>query len=274
MTQLTVSASGSARARGAVDSVIASLPVSLAPAGADDNAALLGIDGTGDWPAVAAAGVRDGAAGLVVVRPRPADARPLLLAAHERGTAVVVDTQWSTNPIVPLAAEEFRRSAQTHGQLESRVVVSTAEPSQVILLEQLLLLRALLGPVENLALQLSTSHGYSATALVGGITVDLLAVRSDARSPTASVRHLTRAGAVELRLPEADTARPAHLHVTTPTGAVTHPTVYESAHRSSWRRLHALVAFGQSSDELEQWQAVSRVVMDHLSADHQTSTAL
>jgi hypothetical protein len=264
MTQLTVRASKSARARGAVDSVVASLPVSLAPADADHPADLIGVDGTGDWPAVAAASVSDGAIGLVVVRPHPADARPFLRSAGESKIVVVVDTRWSAHPIVPLAAEEFRRSTRARGQLESRVVVSTAEPTERILLDQLLLLCALLGPVEDLALHLSTSHGYCATASVGGVRADLLAVRSDARSPTATVRHVTREGAVELQLPEADTVRPAHLHVTTPTGAVTHPTVYESAHRSSWRRLHALVASGQCGDELEQWQAVSRVVMDRL----------
>jgi len=76
------------------------------------------------------------------------------------------------------------------------------------------------------------------------------------------VRLLT-GGSVEVEIPSGETARPARLTTTGPQGAMLAPTLYESGHRATWRRLHQLISVdGQSAD------------LDDLDADIATASAL
>jgi len=91
--------------------------------------------------------------------------------------------------------------------------------------------------------------------------VDLSAICSNAVSEHATVRLLTPDGSVEVEIPNGDTARPGQLRITDAGGTRLAPTLYESGHRATWRRLHRLLATGQPS-----------VDVDELAADIATAT--
>ena len=52
-------------------------------------------------------------------------------------------------------------------------------------------------------------------------------------------------------LPSGDTARPARLITVDQNGATEAPALYESGHRSSWRRLHELINSGQTTNDIQ-----------------------
>ena len=65
----------SGRAAELAQSVLSSLPLSYGPNGRDDRAgAVIIVDGqTTAWPDVAASAIKESAAGVVVIEPRPAE---------------------------------------------------------------------------------------------------------------------------------------------------------------------------------------------------------
>src|SRR6478672_4991685 len=75
-TTFDVHAENGAAQTGAVASVVASLPMSLAP-GQADTAALQGVSGTNGWAERAAETIIKGAAGVAVIAPEPADTQSL-----------------------------------------------------------------------------------------------------------------------------------------------------------------------------------------------------
>lgn len=226
--------------------VLASLPLSYAAAGGRTADVQL-VDGAPDWPAALVAAARDGAAGLIVVDPGPADLLPLA----DLGATVVVDSVWAGNPAIEVAAPTLRAALVPGTRLECRAVVSTASDAGRVLLAQLTLVRRLAGPADGLTVLHRDGHGYLARGSAGGAALELTMTTTNALSEHATVRLLTGDGGIELFLPAADTARPAQVHLVGPDGDCQLPTLYESAHRTAWRRLHQLLIVGDSASDLD-----------------------
>jgi hypothetical protein len=208
------------------------------------------VDGTGDWPAAVVSAIRDGAAGVIVVRPAPADMTELRSVAAERGV-VVLDSIWASNPVVQAAAAALRPAIGPRSRLECRIVVGVRTDLDRALLDQLSLVRGLVAPVSELEMLKRSHHGYVGEARAGGAAVDLSVVCSNAVHEHAKVRLITSDGSVEVEIPEGETAKPAYLTITTSKGTELFPTQYESGHRATWRRLHRLLTTGQQSTELD-----------------------
>lgn len=249
-TTLSIFASEAVRATRATDAVLASLPLSYTPAADAGASAVIVVDGSGRWTAAAADALQDGAAGVIVVQPGPDDVGELrTLGAEHR--VVVIDSTWASNPVVQEAGEAFRAAIGQRSRLECRTVVRVGTDLDQSLLDQLSLLRALVGPVVDLEILYRSEAGYVGEARANGSAVDLSVVCTNATPESATVRLLTADGSVEVEIPNGETAQPAYLTITSPSGAHIAPTLYESGHRSTWRRLHRLITSDEPSADLD-----------------------
>ncbi|WP_230672678.1 hypothetical protein [Rathayibacter sp. Leaf248] len=258
MTALTLAALGTVRETGAIDAVVASLPVSLAFGRSAVD--LVAVDGSTGWTTEVLRAREAGARGVLVVDPREED----VSAGHALGFPVVLDRPFSGNPGV----EDVRSAladVEPRALLEARVVVPTGTALRHALLEQLALVRAAHAPLESAALVISTPRGYTVRGrLRTGRAVLLTGAVSDAVPTSATLRAVGADVIVDACIPSPETARPLRATITTSNGQTMLPTRYETAHRFSWRRLIALVRAEESSTDLEDF-AADRAVIASLS---------
>lgn len=248
--QLTVTSSPEADAAGAVAQVVASLPVSLHPSD-DGGAALVAIAGTSGWTERALDSISSGARGLMVISPSAADVTALKERSEALGVPVVIDTEWAHNPAVSSAAPHFAAHNDENSLLEARVNAPAGADLDQVLLAQLALIRAAADPVVSLTYARRNEHGYDALAqLASGARATLAAILTDAIPASASLRIIKPLHAVALALPASGTAAPGKVTVSGPEGVTLLPTLWESAHRAAWRRLHDLAEAGRSCEDL------------------------
>lgn len=248
-TRLTVFASAEADAAGRIGQAVAALPVSLHPG--DDHADLVGLAGDAGWAAAAAAAIDAGARGVLVADPAVDD----VTALRKRGTPVVLDGRWSYNPAVLDSREAFAARNDDESLLECRVDAPVGSDPERVLLSQLALVRTAVAPVMDLSFDRWNNHGYDARGtLESGARVALSAILSDGLEPVASLRMIRAKDGVRLTVPDAGTARPGQVVVSTAEGATLLVTKWESAHRVAWRALHALVNEGRSGTDLPDFE--------------------
>jgi hypothetical protein len=230
---------------------LATLPVSF-----PDPTEVVFVDGDPGWPAEVERALRSGPTGIVLVHPTPAAPAELLTA--DPSTMVVVDSPWASNPVTPLAAQAFRAAATDRSRVECRVTTKPEPDFPTALLDQMVLIRAVLGPVTKLQVQHISDRALHAEGLTDtSVAVDFSIVCTTAKPASATLRLLTSDGSVELLIPSGDTAQPARLITVGPDGAVLAPTQYETGHRFSLRRLRELHAAGSAdgSADLRRLQA-------------------
>ena len=233
-------------AQSAAATVLASLPLSYAPGeGAEGSVAI--VSGSADWPTTAIGALDAGAVAVIVVQPEPADVETL----QARAALVALDTRWATNPVVASASTAFTTALPHGSHIECQVNLPVGSPIETAMLDQLVLLRVLVGPVTDLRVLTRSSNGYAAEGRAAGHPVDLSLVCTDADLESASVRLLTTDGSVELTIPSGLTAQPARLTVTGPDGAHLTPTLYESGHRATWRRVRHLLSAQSGANDLD-----------------------
>ena len=233
--------------------VLASLPLSYHDSDAAPGGVAV-VGGSGGWPRRVAAALRAGAGGVIVTAPEPAGLGPLR-TPDVAGGLIVVDSAWSSNPVVVPAGTAFRSAATTGSRLECRVRVGVGRSLPAVLLNQLSLIRALLAPAEELRILHRSAHGFAGEALAGGVAVDLSATCTGAVPQRADARLLTADGGVHVAIPDGATAEPALLTMTGPQGTLLAPTIYESAHRATWRRMHHLLTTGGRATDIDDLEA-------------------
>ncbi|NQX13247.1 hypothetical protein HQQ80_16600 [Microbacteriaceae bacterium VKM Ac-2855] len=249
MTALTVHAEPDVRHSGAIDSVVASLPVSLAPSAG--SADIVAVGGESGWPARAAAALEAGARGILVIEPTAADVDALAASAGDR--PVVLDRAFAGNPGIAAATPAIAALDEA-ALLEARVTVPVAADLDAALLGQLALVRASGSPVVEARVVTRDTHGYTVRGrLADGRAALLTAVASDARASSAALRLIGATSAVEIELPTPAAARPARTTVSTAEGATLLPTEYETAHRATWRRLRDLLITGGTAADLDEF---------------------
>jgi len=226
--------------------VWASLPVSLTQAPA--KAQLVAVDGrSADWLETLENAIGPGTAGVLVVRPAAGpsaqDIRAVAAAAADTGTIVAVQATWASNPAVPpfarAAAERLSDITliDTVAQLDG-----TSGQWADVLLDQLTLLRAMIGPLELVRFAVQYRHGFTVDGAIGATIVTISAVRS--AKPVEAIRLAAYGATAEAHLivPPGSTAAPATAWFVDLAGAAMQPTWYEAAARASWRRLHHAAA--------------------------------
>lgn len=254
-TTFDVHAENGAAQTGAVASVVASLPMSLAP-GQADTAALQGVSGTNGWAERAAEIIIKGAVGVAVIAPEPADTQSLERLAASNSVPVVLGFRWASNPAVAQAAEAYKQAAPDSALVEVTAYIRDSIPIEQVRAELLVLAGRLLGHLDDVRTLRTNKKGFAiaATLTPSGTPVTIVAVISNALNNDVRVRMLTRNGCVDLWIPAPDTARPATLKRTDPQGALTSPTIYESSHRATWKRLAALAASGSTAPDLAEFR--------------------
>lgn len=254
-TTFDVHADSGAAETGDVAAVIASLPMSLAP-GQADKATLQGVSGTNGWAHRAAETITKGAAGIAVIAPEPGDTQSLESLAASTSVPVVLGFRWASNPAVPQAAEAFKQAASDSALVEVTAYIRNSIPIEQVKAELLVLAGRLLGPLNDVRTLRTNKNGFAvAAALAGsGTPLTIAAVVSHALNNDVRVRMLTKNGSVDLLIPAPDTARPATLKRTGPDGTLISPTIYESSHRATWKRLTALAASGSPAPDLAEFR--------------------
>lgn len=262
-TPLRVQASLDAERTGTVRAVVASLPVSFAPAGGGLD--VVALAGTAGWTASAAEAVRSGVRGVVVVDPVAEDPAALAAAAAEAGAAVVLDQAWAGNPVLaePHAAV---RNAIADALADAVLLDSVARgvpgtDPEVLLTRHLAAILACGVELEGLRVIQRNANGYTVIgSLPGGAPAALQGIATSSLPTTATISVLTSSGRADITLPDASAGWPAEVRSVTSAGAATFPTIYESAHRHSWRRLRAAIDSGAPEADLERFAALTALV--------------
>ena len=271
-TQLSVYADPQAEAAGAVSAVVASLPLSFAPAAPAIDAApaasgpdVIAVSGHAGWTERAAAAVRKGAKGIVVSSPVAEDPAALVGVAEAAGSVVVLDQPWAGNLALAGSSENVHNVIA--GALEDAVLldsVAIAAPGtdpRDLLTEQFSVLVQCGIEVRNVRMVQRNENGYTvAGVLAGGVPVALQGILTSALPATASVSILTSTGRADVVLPDPAAAWPALVRAVTKEGATALPTLYESSHRTSWSRIHSHLSSGIPATDLAQFSTVLSLV--------------
>ena len=253
MRSLSVACSTVALRSGAIGPVVASLPVSLRWEGAGNevSADLVALGGGSGWPQRTVDAVAHGVRGGVVVDPSPVapDEVPRV------SVPLVIDHRFASNPAVASAAHHFA-GWPADALVEVSVLLSNPADAARMLLDQLATLRWLGLPPVSLERLTWSPGGYHLRGSAASGAPLLLSAHVTTGAPSQlRVRALAPELAIELTVPDPSTARPAVVVRTTSDGATTQPTVWESAHRATWRRLHAAVVDGIPTDDLADLRA-------------------
>jgi hypothetical protein len=222
--------------------VWASLPMSLT-AGSDE-APMIAVDGQFPaWLETLAAVIHPGVAGALLVRPAAGplarDIRPVAEAAARAGTVVVVETAWASSPAVAQLARAFAGRLPDITLIDSvaQVPYDHRGPWADVLLDQVILLRAVTGRLDAVRFAAQDVHGYTVDGVWGAATVAMAAVRSTVPAATARLAAYTAGAEAHLIVPGGGTAAPAKACIVDPAGGTVQPTWYETTSRLSWRRL-------------------------------------
>lgn len=230
--------------------VIASLPISLAFGGPDAD--LHAVTGTPGWTSRAVKAIDNGARGIVIINPVAEDTRPLEGKVVAAQVPVVIDYPAASNTAVAEGAAEFLAAAPGAALFNALVSVRSSPELQQAELDLVAVAERLVGPLKDLRTLRSSNLGFSIAATLpsNGAPATLSGTVSLATPYRIRATLITTDGAVEIQLPEPATARPAEVTVTGAGGMTLFPTVFESAHRSTWRRLHRLVLAGELPADL------------------------
>ncbi|WP_423183309.1 hypothetical protein [Arthrobacter sp. NyZ413] len=249
--QYTVTATPQAEASGAVGLAVASLPASFGPAATGDDATVAAIDGTSGWTTEAIRAIEGGASGVVVVNPVPENTAALRDAAENARAAVVLDQRWASNPGLAGAEDAVRSVAGRAAMLDTVATAAAGTDPERLLTEHLAAVVRVTGQLDALRVLRRGSHGYTASArLANGAPVSLQGVLTDSRPAGVDFRLYTDDGGVSIAVPEPLAAWPAEVRAIGPQGEILLPTIYESAHRTTWRRLKEHLDAGTTSSDL------------------------
>lgn len=237
-TQYTVAATPRAEESGAVGLAVASLPASFGPVAAGEAARISALDGAAGWTTEAIKAIDAGASGIVVVNPVPESTAALRDAAEAAGVAVVLDQRWASNPGLAGAEDAVRTVAGRAAMLDTVATGAAGTDPERLLTEHLAAVVRVTGQLDALRVLRRGPHGYTVSGrLANGAPVSLQGVLSNSRPAGVDFRLYTDDGGVSIAVPEPLAAWPAEVRATGPQGEILLPTLYESAHRTTWRRL-------------------------------------
>jgi hypothetical protein len=231
--------------------VLSSVPDRLRAAEQSGDVAL--VDGsTAGWTQELASAVRNGARGVLVAGMGITDGPDAVSAAgasvRDAGVVVVVDRLCAMNRTWREVAPDWRRDAATAAVLDSTASTSDEGLDQV-LLEQLALVRMVVGRPDRLETAGRSSSTYQVQGTAGAVRISLSAVRSSYATLAVDL-----VGAVQRRRAEFDRvglAGTALISRLDRLGTHTEPLRYESPHRVGWLELHAAL----TGDDVGVWRS-------------------
>lgn len=252
----TVSGNTEAWVSGSVPLAIASLPASFAPAGSA-SADVTVLPGEAGWTAEAGNSIAAGARAVMVVNPVPEACRELAAAADDAGTVVALDLRWAANPALvsgdgePDARDAIRGALGTAALLDSVATAAPDSDPRRLLGDHLAALTAVTGKLDGVETLRLDRAGYTVSGwLAGGAPFTAQGILTAARPAGLDIRLYTVEGGVSVMVPDPSAAWPAEVRAIGVQGEVLLPTLYESAHRASWRRLRDHLNAGSRPDDL------------------------
>ncbi|GAA5198963.1 hypothetical protein GCM10023346_37560 [Arthrobacter gyeryongensis] len=259
--QYTVSATAQAEESGAVALAVASLPASFGPMAAGEAARVSAIDGAPGWTTEAVKAIDTGASGIVVVNPVPENTAALINAAGAAGVAVVLDQRWASNPGLAGAEDAVRSVAGRAAMLDTVATAAAGTDPERLLTEHLAAVVRVTGQLDALRVLRRGTHGYTVSGrLANGAPVSLHGVLSNSRPAGVDFRLYTDDGGVSIAVPEPLAAWPAEVRATGPQGEFLLPTLYESAHRTTWRRLKEHLDAGTLTSDLARFARLTESI--------------
>lgn len=272
--QLAVRRDPSAALTGVVAEIVASLPVSFRLDA--DDARVRVVDGSlPGWASTAHHEARAGGE-VVVLDPHATDLDALEGLQSLPGHRVVLSDTWAGNPMLTAVADAWGRDLTGVALIE----VSIIEPvggvdATDLLLRAIRVLGSMGIEVSEISAPSGSSHGFTASGRTrtGGI-VSVFAVHTDADRPALRVAISSATAAIQVDLPPATTARPAHARRVTTESATELPTIWQTAHRSSFQRLHrAVVAQAEIADVRDFVAALTTVAASRADAPRERHDA-
>ncbi|MCB5292123.1 hypothetical protein [Arthrobacter sp. SO3] len=266
-TLISVYATPEAETAGAVAAVIASLPASFTPATDPATAApeVTAVAGHEGWTGRAAEAIRAGSRGVVVSDPAAEDPTALAQTAAASGAVVVLDQRWAGNPAIAASHDAARAviaaAVADCVLLDSVAYGAPGDDPLALLAEHLAALLQTGVEPDGLRVIQRSGHGYTLVGkLANGAPAALQGITTASVPATATISFLTSAGRADITVPDPAAAWPAEIRSVTAEGATTLPTIYESAHRHSWRRIRQLLQAGESSTDLQQFAALTSLI--------------
>jgi len=256
-TPMTAAVFGTDEDPVALRPVWASLPLSITEAAAP--AQLVAVDGrTADWVADLAAALDSGAAGILLRAPSPGqdpdDIAALAVRAASRSIPVLVESAWATDPAVDAHRDSIAGELPSMALIDVLSTIGAVDPQRptlpAVALDQLHLLRAIGVEPEQVQLSRWSPNSFTIVASRGPTRLVLSAVIGNCGPSKARVSARGPGSESSLLVFGSSNARPAEAERTDAAGTVRLPSLYESASRAAWRRLHAAAASGAVVDQL------------------------
>ncbi len=246
----TLSVSAEEAVAQSVRAVLGSLPRSFT-ATSSPTAEVIVVGGGAGWPERALRAVKRGPQSIMVLRPgfeSPLSVRRLAEASSDGSVPIMLAEPWTCPSAVDAFAREHARQRLDPAVLVECVASLDAAPREVFL-AQLRLMRVALGCGMRIDSFTSTGSAFliSGETLYEDAAEPLLVVGNVRDRVAARLRRLSAHGESELCVYDGDLAAPATGLVADAISERRFPLVYESGHRTAWRRLRTSIDRAQSA---------------------------
>jgi hypothetical protein len=184
----------------------------------------------------------EGAKGILLATPTAAD--PAQVRALPIGSFVVaVDIRFVPDPSWAAAVSDIAVDARRASLIDSVVTVEDATESSLFagLVEQMALVRSLLGSFDHLVCIHRTARQHALLGHSGGAAVSLTAVASQTPGSTLRMDVVSAARRWQAHFDDTAPARPTEITLYDGNGALARPLLYASGRRSTWMQLHAAI---------------------------------
>jgi hypothetical protein len=183
-----------------------------------------------------------GAKGILLATPTaadPAQVRTLVTG----GVVVAVDIRFAPDPSWAAAVADIAVDARSASLIDSVVTVEDATEGALFagLVEQMALVRSLLGSFDHLGCIHRTARQHALVGHSGGAAVSLTAVASQTPGSTLRVDVVSAARRWQAQFDDTALARPTEITIYDGNGALSRPLIYASGRRTTWLQLHAAI---------------------------------
>lgn len=183
-----------------------------------------------------------GAKGILLATPTAADPAQVRTLATG-GLVVAVDMRFAPDPGWAAAVSDIAVEARSASLIDSIVTVEDAIESALFagLVEQITLVRSLLGSFDHLGCIHRTARQHALVGHSGRAAVSLTAIASQTPGSTLRMDVVSAARRWQAHFDDTALARPTEITLYDGNGALSRPFLYASGRRSTWMRLHAAI---------------------------------
>ena len=186
--------------------------------------------------------VDGGAKGILLATPTAADPAQLRALATG-GLVVAVDIRFAPDPSWAAAVSDIAVDSRSASLIDSVVTVEDATEGSLFagLIEQMALVRSLLGSFDHLGCIHRTARQHALVGHSGGAAVSFTAVASQTPGSTLRMDVVAATRRWEAHFDHTALARPTEITLYDGNGAHSRPLIYASGRRSTWIQLHAAI---------------------------------